>query len=141
MAPEQSDQSRRAQCDFVSVFLCRGCREIWRNSSLGFAKWWIQKGGFGGCSPGTKTGTRVHSDVPPVPGPKTRTRVRSHVTPERKPERAYVRQNHPYTKPPLDLPVRIMVKFSECHVTKVLVSESNISQNSGRFKQRVNKQG
>ena len=38
----------------------------------------FQKGGFGGfgaCSPGTKTGTRVHSDVPP----------------ERKPERGYVR--------------------------------------------------
>ena len=25
----------------------------------------FQKGGFGRCSPGTKTGTRVHSDVPP----------------------------------------------------------------------------
>ena len=35
----------------------------------------FQKGGFGGCYPGTKTGTRVHSDVPP----------------ERKPERGYVR--------------------------------------------------
>ena len=27
---------------------------------------------------------------------KTRTRVRSHVPPERKPERGYVRQNHPF---------------------------------------------
>ena len=34
-----------------------------------------QKGGFGGCSPRTKTGTRVHSDV----------------LPERKPERGYIR--------------------------------------------------
>ena len=42
----------------------------------------FQKGGFGGCSNGTKTGTRVHSDVPP--GTKTGTRVRSHVPPERK---------------------------------------------------------
>ena len=25
----------------------------------------FQKGGFGGCSPGTKTGTRAHVDVPP----------------------------------------------------------------------------
>ena len=33
----------------------------------------FQKGGFGGCSPGTKTGTRVHSDVPPER--KTGTRV------------------------------------------------------------------
>ena len=33
----------------------------------------FQKGGFGGCSPGTKTGTRI----------------RSHVPPERKPERPW----------------------------------------------------
>ena len=45
--------------------------------------------GTSGCSPGTKTGTRVHPDVPP----------------ERKPERRYVRQNHPFTKPPFCLPV------------------------------------
>ena len=45
----------------------------------------FQKGGFGGCSPGTKTGTRVRSDVPPQR--KTGTRVRSHVPSERKPER------------------------------------------------------
>ena len=48
----------------------------------------FQMGGFGGCSPGTKTGTRVHSDVPlerqpergsfPCsPGTKTGTRVHS----------------------------------------------------------------
>ena len=37
-----------------------------------------------GCSPGTKTGTTVRSDVPP----------------ERKPERGYIHQNHPFTKPP-----------------------------------------
>ena len=35
----------------------------------------FQKGGFGGCSPETKAGTRVHSDVPP----------------EREQERGYVR--------------------------------------------------
>ena len=34
----------------------------------------FRKGGFGGCSPGTKTGTRVHSDAPP--GTITGTRVR-----------------------------------------------------------------
>ena len=43
-----------------------------------------------GCSAGTKTGTRVRSNVPL----------------ERKPERGYVRQNHPFTKPPSYLPVR-----------------------------------
>ena len=35
----------------------------------------FKKSGFGGCSPGTKTGRRAHSDVPP----------------ERKTERGYVR--------------------------------------------------
>ena len=53
----------------------------------------FQKGGFGGCSPGTKTGTRVHSDVPPERKPGMR--VRSHVPPERRPERGHIRQNHP----------------------------------------------
>ena len=42
----------------------------------GFTKGWLSKRVFfGGCSPATKTGTRVHSDAPP----------------ERKPERGYVR--------------------------------------------------
>ena len=49
----------------------------------------FEKGGSGRCSPGTKTGMRVHSHVPL----------------ERKPERGYVRQNHPFTKPPFCLPV------------------------------------
>ena len=59
-----------------------------------------EKGGFGGCSPGTKTGTRVHSYVPPERKPERG--VRSHVAPERKPERkperGYIRQNHPFTR-------------------------------------------
>ena len=32
--------------------------------------------------------------------------VSADVPPERKPERGYVRQNHPFTKPPFYLPVR-----------------------------------
>ena len=44
-----------------------------------------------GCSPGTKTATRVNSHVPR----------------ERKPERGYIRQNRPFTKPPFYLPVRV----------------------------------
>ena len=44
-----------------------------------------------GCSPGTKTGTRALS----------------HVAPERKPERGYIRQNHPFTKPPFCQPSTI----------------------------------
>ena len=57
----------------------------------------FQKGSFGGRFPGTKTGTRVHSDVPPERKPGTR--VRSHVPPEWKPERGYVCQDHPFKKP------------------------------------------
>ena len=51
-----------------------------------------------GCSPRTKTGTRV----------------RSHVPSERKPERGHIRQNHPFTKPPFCLPVTLVgtVHFS-----------------------------
>ena len=49
-----------------------------------------------GCSPRTKTGTRV----------------RSHVPPGRKPERGHIRQNHPFTKPPFCLPVRSGRLFS-----------------------------
>ena len=62
----------------------------------------FQKGGFGGCSPGTKTGKRVHLDVRPErnrnegmfacsPRTNTGTRVHLDVPPERKPERGYVR--------------------------------------------------
>ena len=72
-------------------------------SSRGNLKGWFPKGWFWrmfprnenrnegtfGCSPGTKTGTRA----------------RSHVPLERKPERGYIRQNHPFTKPPFYLPV------------------------------------
>ena len=34
--------------------------------------------------------------------------VSADVPPERKPERGYVRQNHPFTKPPFYLPVRVL---------------------------------
>ena len=58
--------------------------------------------------PEWKTGTQVRSGVPPER--KTGTRVRSHVPPERKPERGYIRQNHPFTKPPFYLPVNFMLR-------------------------------
>ena len=75
---------------------------------LGSTKGWFPKGWFWRmCSPGTKTGTRAHSDVPPERKPGTR--VRSHVPPERQPERGHVRQNHPFTKPPFYLPVNCKV--------------------------------
>ena len=65
---------------------------VWHKG--GFPKGWFwrmfpRNEGTFGRSPRTKTGTRVHSDVPP----------------ERKPERVYIRQNHPFTKPPFCLPV------------------------------------
>ena len=47
----------------------------------------------------------VRSDVPPER--KTGTRVRSNVPRNEKLERGYVRQNHPFTKPPFYLPVTI----------------------------------
>ena len=49
----------------------------------------LTKGGFSGCSPGTKP---ERGYVRIFPGTKTGTRVRSHVPTERKPERGYVRQ-------------------------------------------------
>ena len=64
----------------------------------------FQKGGFGGCSLRTKTGTRVHSDVPPERKPE-RGYVRMFPR-KKKPERGYIRQNHPFTKPPFYLPVK-----------------------------------
>ena len=66
----------------------------------GSQKGGFQKGGFGGCSPVPKTGTRVHLDdiVPLVR--ITETRVHSDVPRYRKPERGYIRQNHPFSKRP-----------------------------------------
>ena len=66
-------------------------------TTRGLPKGWFPKGWFWqmfprnekrnegtfGCSPGTKTGTRV----------------RSHVPPERNRNEGYARQNHPFTKP------------------------------------------
>ena len=69
----------------------------------------FQKGGFGGCSPGTKTGNEGTFEC--SPGTKTRTRVRPHVPPERKPERGYIRQNHRFTKPPFSLPAKMCVNW------------------------------
>ena len=39
--------------------------------------------------------------------------VLADVPPERKPERGYVRQNHPFTKPPFYLPVNYSDRFSD----------------------------
>ena len=91
-----------------------------RHKFGGSQKGGFQKGGFGGCSPGTKTGTRVRSPKPPFWKPPSylpmtlfgvdkrvvsKSVVSADVPPERKPERGYVRQNHPFTKPPFSLPV------------------------------------
>ena len=63
----------------------------------GFAKGWFPKGWFWQMFPGTKTGTRVHSDVPRHQKPDEGTFGCSLVP---KPERGYIRQNRPFTKPP-----------------------------------------
>ena len=93
----------------------------------GSQKGGFQKGGFGGCSPGMKTGTRVRSPKPPFWKPPfylpmtlfgvdkrvvSKRVVSADVPPERKPERGYVRQNHPFTsptKPPFYLPVILLL--------------------------------
>ena len=85
----------------------------------GSQKGGFQRGGFGGCSPGTKTGTRARSPKPPFWKPPfylpndpfwcwqkggfQKGGFRRMFPPERKPERGYVRQNHPFTKPPFYL--------------------------------------
>ena len=72
----------------------------WGVSSGVAKKGGFQKGGFGGCSHRNEGTIRMLSR-----NEKTGTRVRSRVLPERKPERGYIRQNHPFTKPPFHLPV------------------------------------
>ena len=78
-------------------------RKVGQNNTQqkgGFPKGWFwrmfpqnenRSEGTFGCSPGTKTGTRV----------------RSHVPPKRKPERGYIQHNHPFTTPPFCLPMNL----------------------------------
>ena len=79
----------------------------WRAYFRGLTKGWFSKR----LALADKTGTRVHSDVPLER--KTGTRVHSDVPPERKPERGYLRQNRPFTKPPFCLPVRLLQKYRD----------------------------
>ena len=48
--------------------------------------------------------------------------VSADVPPERKPERGYVRQNHPFTKPPFYLPVKNLFGVDKRVVSKRVVS-------------------
>ena len=61
----------------------------------------FRKGGFGGCSPGTKTGTMAHSDVPPERKPE-RGYIRMFPW-NKNPERGHIRQNYAFTKSPFCL--------------------------------------
>ena len=105
----------------LRIFICK-CECNLTEYFGGSQKGGFQKGGFGGCSPGTKTGTRVRSPKPPFWKPPfslpmtlfgvdkrvvSKRVVSADVPPERKPERGYVRQNHPFTKPPFYLPGNI----------------------------------
>ena len=74
------------------------CTFVLLRENRGFAKGWFPKGRFWRMFPGTKTGTRVHSHVPPVP--KSGTRVHSNVPRYQKLERGNIHQNHPFSKPP-----------------------------------------
>ena len=65
----------------------------------------FQKGGFGGCSPVSKNGARVHSDVPGAP--RTGTRVHSDVPWYQKPERGYIRQTALFSETALLFPLEI----------------------------------
>ena len=84
-------------------------------------KGWSPKGWFRRMFPGTKTGTRARSPKPPfyetalylpvslfgVDKRVVSKRVVSADVPlEQKPERGHVRQNHPFSKPHLYLPVK-----------------------------------
>ena len=72
----------------------------------GFTKGWFSKGRFSKCSPGgPRNENRNEGTFGCSPGTKTGTRVRSHFLPERRPEGGYIRHNHPFTKLPFCLPV------------------------------------
>ena len=88
----------------------------------GFTTGWFPKGWFRRMFPRNEsTGTRVRSPKPPfyetdLLSPSdpfwcchkrvvSKRVVSADVPPERKPERGYIRQNHPFTKPPFYLPV------------------------------------
>ena len=63
---EYFDSSLRAQTAKTLKYAKSAVSANFRSDPKGWfsKKVVFQKGGFGGCSPGTKTGTRVHSEVP-----------------------------------------------------------------------------
>ena len=73
-----TNYQKKSHLNHFKIFLV----SLWPGKTITYIGGWqrvvFQKGGFGG----TKTGTRVHSDVPPERKPETR--VRSHVPPETK---------------------------------------------------------
>ena len=102
------------------------CSETYQRNPKGwFPKGWVwrmfsrnenQNEGPGtfGCSPGTKTGTRV----------------RSHVPPERKPERGHVCHNHPFAKPPFYLPVNLNGPDRQSPIASVQRKQSTLAGHS-----------
>ena len=67
-----------------------------------------------GCAPVPQTGTKVHSDVPRY----------------QKPERGYIRQNHPFTKPPFCFISTFIRKLEKA----VAVRNSLLEDFSGKFR-------
>ena len=72
--------------------------------NLGLTRGWFPKGWLWRIFPRNETRNKVTFGC--SPGTKTGTRVRSHAPPERKRERGHIRQNHPFKKPPFHLPVK-----------------------------------
>ena len=86
-------------CNFCEpkLFTTTGADES-RRSTGSLQKGGVQKGGFGGCSPVPRTGTRIHSDVPRYQDPE-QGYIRMFPRHQNL-ERGYIRRNHPFSKPP-----------------------------------------
>ena len=89
---------------FYGMAMAADSRFSRRNAKGWFPKGWFwrlfprnenRNEGTFGCSPGTKNRNEGTCACSP---------------PERKPERGYIRQNHPFTKPPCCLPVILFMK-------------------------------
>ena len=111
----------------ISSLFERVFPRIYRGLAKGwFPKVWFPKGWFWRMFPYPKTRTKVHSDVPWHQ--KTGTRVHSDVLRHQKPERGYIRQNHPFTK----LPFRVFSNLRRssgndnvlCTLTQIMTKPS-----------------
>ena len=139
---------RRWICEFVAA-----AGYAWMNSwtiNRGNLKGWFPKGWFWRMSPrnenrneGTFAKTTLLETAPLSPNdpfwwePKrvvSKRVVSADVPPERKPERGYVRQNHPFTKPPFYLPVN-QVPFTLAAVCNMKRGDGTALEHVGHYVQ------